>query len=111
MAPPDTLERDSAVMAAPALDGTRDTETRLTIAPRRRGRPLLVSRDQVLEQIRSIATQGSLFRVHFDAPALYARARRLWGSWESAVRAAGVDYDATMSTARRRSIEGRRRPR
>lgn len=107
----DTLDRDSALGTARALDTTPEADARLSLAPRRRGRPLLVSREQVLEQIRTIANSGLLFRVHFDQPALYARARRLWGSWEKAVRAAGVDYDATMTTARRRSIEGRRRPR
>ena len=107
----DTIDRDSALGTASALDSASGSEGHLSLAPRRRGRPLLVPREAVLEQIRTIATGGSLFRVHFDQPALYARARRLWGSWEKAVRAAGVDYDATMSTARRRSIEGRRRPR
>lgn len=107
----DTLDHNAALGTARALDASQPSESHLALAPRRRGRPLLVPRDQVLEQIRTIANEGSLFRVHFDQPALYARARRLWGSWEKAVRAAGVDYEATMTTARRRSIEGRRRPR
>jgi hypothetical protein len=63
----------------------------------------------VLEQIRSVAAAGGLFRVHIDQPAMYARARRLWGSWAGALLAAGLDYESTLAEARRRALETRRR--
>jgi hypothetical protein len=44
-------------------------------------------------------------------PALYARARRLFGSWAAALEASGLDHRATLAAARRRSIETRRRAR
>jgi len=78
-------------------------------APRRRGRPPLLTPDEALAQINGVAKAGQLFRVHLDQPALYARARRLWGSWAGALLAAGLDYDTIMADARRRSIETRRR--
>ena len=64
---------------------------------------------EVLARIRERATRDGLFRVHLDAPALYARARRLFGTWAAALAAAGVSHDATVAAARRRSIETRRR--
>lgn len=76
---------------------------------RNRGRPLLMSRAQVLDRIRDLSRQpGGLFRVHHQDTGLYARARRQFGSWEAAVRAAGVDYGTAVETARRRSLETRR---
>ena len=79
--------------------------------PRRRGRPPLATREQVLEQITRAAREERLFRVHFDQPALYARARRLWGSWAGALLAAGLDHAAIVDAARRRAMETRRRRR
>jgi hypothetical protein len=78
-------------------------------APRRRGRPPIASADEVLDHIRTVATNNALFRVHIDQPALYARARRLWGSWAGALKAAGLDYDGAMAEARRRALATRRR--
>lgn len=75
---------------------------------RRRGRPALMTGAQVVELLREAERTDALFRVHVDRPALYARARRLFGSWAGALRAAGIDYDATVRRARGRSIEGRR---
>ena len=76
---------------------------------RRRGRPELVSRHQVLELIRGLAAlDDGLFRVHQTNPDLYARARRQFGSWSAALDAAGVDYRAVMDRSRRRSIDTRR---
>jgi len=78
-------------------------------APRRRGRPELMSRHQVLDLIRELASSdGGLFRVHQTNPDLYARARRQFGTWSSAVQAAGVDYRQVMDVSRRRSIDTRR---
>jgi hypothetical protein len=46
--------------------------------------------------------------VHRAHPALYARARRLFGSWEGAVRAAGLDYAELVAAARQRAARARR---
>ena len=74
---------------------------------RRRGRPLEMSAEQLLERVRERAAMGGLFRVHLAEPALYARARRLFGTWARALEAAGLDHPAAVSAARRRAHEGR----
>ncbi len=76
----------------------------------RRGRPPLATPEQVLEQIRAFAREGQLFRVHLTHPALYARARRHHGTWARALEAAGVQYQQVLLDARKRSLDGRRRP-
>lgn len=83
---------------------------RVPATPRRkRGRPLLMAPEAVLDRIRQTAARGDgLFRVHLEQPALYARARRLFGSWSAAVAAAGLDYGAAVETARARSLNTRR---
>jgi len=78
---------------------------------RRRGRPLEMSPGDLLQRIRERAAGGGLFRVHLAEPALYARARRLFGSWARALAAAGLDHTAAVSEARRRAHESRRRTR
>lgn len=78
---------------------------------RRRGRPLEVLPQEVLRQIRDLEDRGQLFRVHLDTPALYARARRLFGTWAAALGAAGVNHGETVAAARQRSLETRRRRR
>jgi len=79
---------------------------------RRRGRPMDMVPEDVLEHIRDLARhRNGLFRVHRERPALYARARRQFGSWEGAVRAAGLDYAGTVTHARQRALNGRRRAR
>jgi hypothetical protein len=80
-------------------------------APRRRGRPPLCTPESVLDEIRSEAALGQLFRVHVHKPALYARARRGWGTWGGALRAAGLDSRVILEAARLRAIETRRRRR
>lgn len=80
-------------------------------AARKRGRPLEEQPEQVLDRIRDLSRRGALFRVHRENPSLYARARRLFGSWSAAVQRAGASYEDTMEQARRRSIETRRRMR
>jgi hypothetical protein len=71
-----------------------------------------MSSTAVLEKIGQLATRREgLFRVHHTHPGLYARARRQFGSWAAAVRAAGVDYDTALTAARNRSIQARRRRR
>jgi hypothetical protein len=86
-----------------------DAGARAPRTSRNRGRPLLMSRTQLLERIRDLSQQpDGLFRVHHQDTGLYARARRQFGSWEAAVRAAGLDYGTAVEAARRRSLETRR---
>lgn len=80
-------------------------------APRKRGRPLEMSVPEVLQRIRQLHESGALFRVHREQPALYARARRLFGTWGAALSEAGVDPVKAMNDARARSLETRRRAR
>jgi len=87
---------------APAADSAR----------RRPGRPLEMSDAEVLARIRQFATESrGLFRAHHAQPALYARARRLFGSWSAAVRAAGLDYELALDSARARAAQARRQRR
>jgi hypothetical protein len=77
---------------------------------RKRGRPALMTREQLLDSIRGVSGRpDGLFRVHRTDSDLYARARRMFGSWAAAVAAAGVDYPSVIATARLRSLETRRR--
>jgi hypothetical protein len=79
------------------------------LRPRRRGRPFATPPEDVLARIRSLAVRnGGLFRAHLIEPALYARARRLFGSWEGAVRAAGLDYAEAIHLAQQRAGQSRR---
>jgi len=84
-----------------------ETETRAA-GSRKRGRPLEVPPADVLRRIRAEYERGTLFRMHHAQPALYARARRLFGSWARALSAAGVDHARAIADARRRSLEARR---
>jgi len=66
----------------------------------------------VLELIRRLGRRDKgLFRTHHTHPALYARARRFFGSWAAAVSAAGLDYRLTIRRAHQRAIRTRRRRR
>jgi hypothetical protein len=50
-------------------------------------------RGRIVDAIREIHTRsGSLSRIHRTHAALYAQARRAFGSWREAVAAAGIDY-------------------
>jgi hypothetical protein len=78
----------------------------------RRGRPLEMTDDAVVERIRSLSRRpAGLLRIHMAHPGLYARARRMFGSWAAAVRAAGLDYADVIERARRRSMKTRRQRR
>lgn len=68
----------------------------------------MMSTAVLLERIRQIASADGLYRVHHTHSNLCARARRHFGSWAKAVRAAGLDYGNAVSAARRRSVETRR---
>jgi hypothetical protein len=61
----------------------------------------------VLARIRRLSRRPpGLFRAHRIQPALYARARRMFGSWAAAVAAAGLDYWAVLARAQRRRARG-----
>lgn len=76
---------------------------------RRRGRPSLIPPFVLLERIRRLSERRQgLFRIHRRHGDLYARARRQFGSWQAAVRAAGCDYATAIERARRRSLDQRR---
>ena len=102
-APARATEWSPAAMTSPETNGS-------DIRPRKRGRPALMTREQMIDTIRDLAGRpDGLFRVHLTDSDLYARARRMFGSWAAAVAAAGVDYGQAIDTARRRSLETRRR--
>ena len=62
-------------------------------------------RRQVIETIRGLHQQaGGLSRVHRTHPALYAQARRAFGSWREAVAAAGLDYGHELHQSLRRGL-------
>ena len=102
----ESIDRTAVLNANPrTTDGTASAAT-----TGRRGRPLEMSAAAVLERIHQLASrEAGLFRTHQTHSALYARARRLFGSWAQAVAAAGVDYTNTIESARRRSLDTRRR--
>jgi len=80
-------------------------------SPRRRP-PRDAQERAVLERIRTVAgRRPGLFRVHRNHSRLYARARRLFGSWAAALAAAGFDHALVVSVSNRRAIETRRRRR
>lgn len=91
------VEADPRALAAPAAPPRR-----------RRGRPLQMAPEEVLLRVRRLAERGELFRVHLDHPALYARARRQFGSWAGALERAGLDHAGALAEARRRSLETRK---
>ncbi len=79
---------------------------------RRRGRPVEMAPEIVLDRIRSLALgREGLFRVHRTHPSLYARARRLFGSWEGAVLASGFNYAEIVGRAFARAAQSRRKTR
>jgi hypothetical protein len=103
---PELLETPPMARLDAADPGSR---TALRRVARNRGRPLLMSRPQLLDRIRDLAGRpDGLFKVHHQDTGLYARARRQFGSWAAAVRAAGIDYGNAVEAARRRSLENRR---
>ena len=62
-------------------------------------------RRQVLATIRGLHQQaGGLSRIHRTHPALYAQARRAFGSWREAVAAAGLDYGHELHQSLRRGL-------
>jgi hypothetical protein len=89
---------------------TRAKPLAVSSGARRRGRPMEMAPEDVLTRIRVLATRDEgLIRVHITHPALYARARRLFGSWEGAVLASGLNYTEIVAIAMRRSTLTRKR--
>ena len=73
----------------------------------------LPSRAEVEAKIRALHAQsGGLSRVHRTHAALYAQARRTFGSWREAVKASGIDYrqeiDRSLKMGLKRRDERRR---
>jgi hypothetical protein len=62
------------------------------------------ARRQVLAAIRELHAAGALARVHHKKPALYAQARRAFGSWREAVATAGIDYARTRDESLKRGL-------
>ncbi len=119
-ADPAVVSGDPIAIAAEATPGSPLPPPRLAAGVgepassggRRRGRPLEMTPEEVLRSIRERSRrEDGLFRAHVQSPALYARARRLFGSWAAALRDAGIDYEALQSVARARSVQTRRRRR
>jgi hypothetical protein len=76
------------------------------------GRPALMTPEAVLARIRALSQRDDgLFRIHRRFPALYARARRMFGSWGAAVSAAGLDAVGLARAARLRAARTRRQNR
>lgn len=66
------------------------------------------ARRQVLDAIRALhGTHGGLSRVHHTHAALYAQARRAFGTWRAAVAAAGIDYVHERNTSLKRGLSMR----
>ena len=66
----------------------------------------MMTREALLQRIREIGGNGEgLFRIHKSHPEIYARARRMFGSWSEAVKVAGFDYESAVRVARNRSRE------
>ena len=100
-------EDTTTALLAPESDRTAAAR-----GSRRPGRPLEMSPNEVLDSIRQLSQRKQgLFRIHLTSPGLYARARRLFGSWSAAVRSAGIDYELSQGLARARSLQTRRRNR
>ena len=62
-------------------------------------------RQAVLDGIRALHGENDgLSRVHRTHSALYAQARRAFGSWRAAVAAAGLDYASEIDRSLRRGL-------
>ena len=62
-------------------------------------------RRHVIEAIHHVhSANGGLSRIHRKHAALYAQARRAFGSWRDAVAAAGLDYEHERDQSLRRGL-------
>ncbi len=74
--------------------------------------PAASTRDRIRSAIRDLhGRSGGLARIHRTHPALYAQARRAFGSWRAAVAASGLDYDRELEQNLRRGLQLRDRRR
>ena len=65
-------------------------------------------RAKILETIKALHLRnGGLSRIHRTHAALYAQARRAFGSWRDAVAAAGLDYAHERDLSLRRGLSMR----
>jgi len=81
-------------------------------APARAGKMAAPPRETRRHAVTSIIQRlheqsGGLSRVHHTHPALYAKARRAFGSWREAVAAAGLDYVRERRDSLRRGLSMR----
>jgi hypothetical protein len=90
------LAAPPAAVAAPARTATPSARLRDS---RRRAVTTIIQR--LHEQT------GGLSRVHHTHPALYAKARRAFGTWREAVAAAGLDYVRERRDSLRRGLSMR----
>ena len=66
------------------------------------------TRGQIEAKIRALHAQaGGLSRVHRTHAALYAQARRAFGSWRAAVLASGLDYRNEIDRSLAHGLERR----
>ena len=62
-------------------------------------------RGRIIETIRTLhGRNGGLSRIHRSHAALYAQARRAFGSWRDAVAASGLDYAHERDQSLRRGL-------
>lgn len=79
---PSDAPSDAAPGAAPAAKAARWVD-----GPGGERRRIVA---EIIQRLHGHA--GGLSRVHHTHPALYAKARRAFGTWREAVAAAGIDY-------------------
>jgi len=80
------------------LPAARPSATR-ALPPRAERRRVVA---EIIQRLHGQA--GGLSRVHHTHPALYARARRAFGTWRDAVLAAGLDYVRERDQSLRRGL-------
>lgn len=92
-----------AAPPAPALTQPPGAKTpRVTEGPGAERRRIVA---EIIHRLHGQA--GGLSRVHHTHPALYAKARRAFGTWREAVAAAGLDYVRERRDSLRRGLSAR----
>ena len=81
-----------------------------TLLPDDTGTGRTIVKEEIQRHVRAAirdlhAQAGGLSRIHRTHPALYAQARRAFGSWREAVAAAGLDYGHEVDQSLRRGLE------
>ncbi len=100
------MRRFSLAVPELLLEAAAQDAARTPVA---RALPLRDERRRVVAEIiqRLHGQAGGLSRVHHTHPALYAKARRAFGSWREAVAAAGLDYTRERRDSLRRGLSMR----